>query len=126
VLRHLDPCSSVPRYAQIADAVRLAVATGRLPAGAALPSVRRMAAQLGVNPATVAQAYRRLRGEGVVETRRGTGSFVRRLAAPRSARARRREAASLVERLLREARARGLAPAEIERAVRDATAGRRR
>ena len=49
-------------YAQIASRIRVAVAAGDLAAGDALPSVRTLAAQLRVNPATVVQAYRELEG----------------------------------------------------------------
>jgi len=70
VFRQIDPRSPVPLYAQIADRLRIAVATGELAMGAALPSVRQLASQLRVNPATVVQAYRQLEEVGVVESRR--------------------------------------------------------
>jgi len=52
--------------------------------GAALPSVRQLASQLRVNPATVVQAYRQLEEVGVVESRQGAGTFVRQLAEPKA------------------------------------------
>lgn len=48
---------------------------GMLPPGSALPSVRQLAADLGVNPNTVKQAYHELEREGLVETRRGQGTY---------------------------------------------------
>jgi GntR family transcriptional regulator len=88
---------------QIADRVRIAVATLELAPQAALPSVRQMAAQLRVNPATVVQAYRELEEAGVVESRQGAGTFVRELAEPKREAERQREARRLVRQLLREA-----------------------
>lgn len=72
----IDPRSPTPLYEQIAAAVRLGIATGEVETGAALPSVRALANQLRVNPATVVQAYRELSLEGFVEKRHGQGTFV--------------------------------------------------
>ena len=62
------------RASEIAASVEDGIATGALPPGAALPPVRGLAERLGVNPHTVAAAYRTLRDRGVIETagRRGT------------------------------------------------------
>jgi GntR family transcriptional regulator len=116
----------MPRYVQIADGIRLAAVSGEVPAGAALPSVRRLAARLAVNPATIVQAYRRPRAEGLVESRRGTGMFVRPRTGRRRVAARRREAAALVRRLLREAADRGLTRQDVEAALRREIGRRRR
>jgi GntR family transcriptional regulator len=61
---------------QIVDAVRRQIATGELPVGAALPSVRGLAQQLTVNPNTVAKAYAELSAEGWADARPGLGLFV--------------------------------------------------
>jgi GntR family transcriptional regulator len=119
-----DPRSPIPLYAQIADRVRLAVATGELSAGKALPSVRRLASQLGVNPATVVQGYRKLEEAGVVERRQGAGTFVRELSRPKREAERQREARRLVRGLLREAASRGIRGADLERALRAERKGR--
>ena len=58
MFERIDPRSSTPIYAQIAARVRVAVASGELSAGDDMPSVRALATQLRVNPATVVQAYR--------------------------------------------------------------------
>ncbi|MGE0158908.1 MAG: GntR family transcriptional regulator [Gemmatimonadales bacterium] len=65
---------------QIADEVRRGRVLGMLQPGDALPSVRQLAADLGVNPNTVKQAYRELEREGLVFVRRGQGTFVTDLA----------------------------------------------
>ncbi len=52
------------------------VAAGTLPPGAPVPSVRDLARDLGVNPATVSKAYQGLCDAGVLEVRRGAGTFV--------------------------------------------------
>ena len=72
----IDPRSPTPLWGQIAARVRVAVASGDLRPGEALPSVRELAKRLRVNPATVAQADRELAREGFVETRHGAGTFV--------------------------------------------------
>lgn len=72
----LDPGSGVPIYRQIMDGVRYSVAGGALAAGDRLPSVRDLATSLGVNPTTIQKAYGELEHLGVIETRRGQGTFV--------------------------------------------------
>jgi GntR family transcriptional regulator len=56
--------------------VRRLVASGTLAGGAAAPSVRELAQHLGVNPATVSKAYQRLIEAGLLEVRRGEGTYV--------------------------------------------------
>ncbi len=73
---HISTGSNVPLYRQIIDQVRRAVASGDLPAGAQLPSVRTLAEQLVINPNTVARAYGDLAREGVVESHAGKGLFI--------------------------------------------------
>jgi len=65
---------------QITDGIRMAIASGELPVGAQLPSVRGLALQLTINPKTVAKAYDELASEGWLHARQGLGLFV---AAPR-------------------------------------------
>jgi GntR family transcriptional regulator len=68
--------SGTPIYRQIVEQVRLAVATGALPAGQAVPSVRGLAELLLVNANTVVKAYGELVRDGVLESRHGMGFFV--------------------------------------------------
>src|SRR5829696_4361442 len=95
--------SPTPLYAQIATRVRVAIASGDLASGDALPSVRALATQLRVNPATVVQAYRDLESEGLVSTRHGAGTFVQEVGADRKSRDRHTEARRLVRELVSKA-----------------------
>jgi GntR family transcriptional regulator len=72
----IDPRDAVPIWKQIEDSLRRMVAAGTLPPGAPVPSVRDLARDLGVNPATVSKAYQGLCDAGVLEVRRGAGTFV--------------------------------------------------
>ncbi|MFI5182883.1 MAG: GntR family transcriptional regulator [Vicinamibacteria bacterium] len=93
----VDPRDAVPIWRQIEDGVRRLVAAGALSPGATVPSVRDLARDLRVNPATVSKAYQRLTDAGILEVRRGEGTFVA-AAPPAMARSERtrtlREAAS--------------------------------
>ncbi len=68
--------SSVPIYKQITDQVCMAIATGQITPGDALPSVRAVAERLVVNPNTVARAYADLARDGRVVTQPGKGLTV--------------------------------------------------
>ncbi|HEY6061316.1 MAG TPA: GntR family transcriptional regulator [Gemmatimonadales bacterium] len=114
---HVDPRSPTPLYAQIASRLRIAVAAGELRPGDALPSVRRLAAQLRVNPATVVQAYRDLETEGFVEMRQGAGTFVRELPPARRSSERVRQATVLVRQLIANARRLGVSLDELHSAI---------
>lgn len=72
----IDPRSGVPFYRQIVDKVLLGIVGGHLAPGNRLPTVRRLAIDLQVNPNTVSRAYRELEIRGVVRTQRGTGTFI--------------------------------------------------
>lgn len=114
---HVDPRSPTPLYAQIASRLRIAVAAGELGPGDALPSVRRLATQLRVNPATVVQAYRDLESEGFVEMRQGAGTFVRELPPARRSSERVRQATVLVRQLIANARRLGVSLDELHSAI---------
>ena len=73
----LNPASGTPLYLQLVDHLKHSIATGAIRAGEQLPSVRRMAEDLLINPNTVVRAYRDLESEGIVELRHGSGVFVR-------------------------------------------------
>jgi GntR family transcriptional regulator len=72
----VDANDKRPLYQQIVDGVKTLIARGDLPEGAALPSVRQVAGDLGVNLNTIAVAYRQLREEGLLLVRHGTGAIV--------------------------------------------------
>ena len=73
----IDPHDPTPLYAQLDRAIRAAIASGRLRAGDRLPTVRQMAVDLRVNANTVAKVFGELERAGVVQTRRGVGTFIR-------------------------------------------------
>ena len=73
---HVDPAAAVPLWSQIEDGVRRLVASGTLAGGDSVPSVRDLARDLRVNPATVSKAYQHLTDAGVLEVRRGDGTYV--------------------------------------------------
>jgi GntR family transcriptional regulator len=72
----VDPTLPLPIWSQIEEGVRYLVASGALRPGDTLPSVRDLAREQRINPNTVAKAYQRLAEAGIVETRRGEGTFV--------------------------------------------------
>jgi len=72
----LEESSGVPVYRQLVDQVQGAIAAGRLKAGDQLPTIRKVAVDLAINPNTVSRSYRELEQSGAVETQHGTGSFI--------------------------------------------------
>jgi GntR family transcriptional regulator len=109
--------STTPIYKQIADQVKLAVATGKLAVADQLPSVRVLAEDLVLNPNTVARAYADLAREGVLESRPGRGVFIiqkRRVFAREEGR---RRLEPLLDALIGEAMAMDFTPEELKAAV---------
>ena len=72
----IDPKEPMPIYAQLERSIRLAIATGQIDLGERLPTVRQLAVELKINANTVAKVYGELERAGVLETRRGVGTFV--------------------------------------------------
>lgn len=72
----VDPSDAVPLWRQIEENVRRLVASGALRPGSAVPSVRELARDLSINPATVAKGYQRLVDAGILLVKRGEGTFV--------------------------------------------------
>ena len=73
----VNPLSGTPLYLQLVEHLKHAIETGAIKAGDQLPSVRKMAEDLLINPNTVVRAYRDLDAEGILELRHGSGVFVR-------------------------------------------------
>jgi len=88
---HVDPRSPEPIWSQIESGVRRLVVSRTLAPGEPLPSVRDLARELRVNPATVAKAYQRLTEAGLVEVHRGDGTYVAERPPARRGGAQRRE-----------------------------------
>lgn len=74
---YVNPGDEIPIYRQIVRQVEDAVAGGRLRPGERLPSHRELAAQLVIAPLTVKKAYDELEHDGLIDTQRGRGTFVR-------------------------------------------------
>ena len=75
-LLSIDSRDATPIYAQLERALRASIATGKLQPGSQLPTVRQLAVELSINANTVARVYAELERAGVIETRRGVGSFI--------------------------------------------------
>ncbi len=117
----IDPRSPTPLYEQIAARVRLAVAAGDLEPGQSLPSVRGLARELRVNPATVVQAYRDLASDGFVEVRHGQGTFIQEVPSFLRDEERTAHASGMVRKLLQDAARLGIGVDELTQAFRAET-----
>jgi len=105
----IDLALPVPAYRQIVDGLRALLLDGDAPApGERLPTVRRLAADLGIHHNTVAQAYRVLEDEGWLELVRGRGAVVRERPTPEPAEAARDAFRRRLEALVSEGLGQGL------------------
>ena len=114
----IDARDATPIYAQLERGLRAAIATSRLRPGDQLPTVRQLAVELRVNANTVARVYGELERAGVIETRRGVGSFVS--ATPTQAhppRERDRRLRAFVTRVLADADAAGFTVEDVVAAL---------
>ena len=109
----LDPRAPEPPSEQIAEQLRLQVAAGHLPAGAALPSVRQLARDLGVAPNTVVRAYNELERQGWVVASARRGVAVADVSAAARRAEQRREIEEAVAGLLVTARRLGVGGSEL-------------
>jgi GntR family transcriptional regulator len=104
----LDAADRTPIHAQVERRILAAIASGRLPPGEQLPTVRQLAVDLRVNANTIAKVYAHLERDGVLETRRGVGTFVAaRASAADQGRRRESELRRIVERFLADLSAHG-------------------
>ena len=76
MILRLNQSSGMPLYLQLIEQVKHAVETGALRPGDQLPTIRKLAEDLVMNPNTVARAYRELEHEGTIELRHGSGAFI--------------------------------------------------
>lgn len=72
----IDTTDARPIYQQVADGIKTLIAHGNLVAGAPLPPLRQLAADLGVNLNTIAAAYRTLQDAGLIAVKHGSGAVV--------------------------------------------------
>jgi GntR family transcriptional regulator len=113
-LFQIDSADPMPLYAQLERAIRLAVATGRVAVGDQLPTVRQLAVDLRINANTVAKVYAELERTGLVETRRGVGTFVRTPGDDAAVTVnRQQELHFLIDRFLAEAARLGFTPGDV-------------
>ena len=113
---NIDPRSPTPLYEQIAARVRVAVASGELSPGDSLPSVRALARQLRVNPATVVQAYRDLASDGFVDIRHGQGTFIQEVAQYVREEEKEAQAIKLVRKVIQDGARQGIGVEDLARA----------
>ena len=95
---HINPHSDIPVYRQLVDELRSAIRSGRLDAGAQLPTVLAMAEDLGLARGTIKRAYDELELLGLVEKIQGRGTFV--CYRPPSVGDRKEQAMALIDRML--------------------------
>ncbi len=119
----IDHRHPTPLYAQIEQGIRGAIAAGRLPPGAQLPTVRQLAVEQKVNANTVARVYADLERSGVLETRRGVGTFVAAQPGLGARRGRDAELRAIVRRAIDEAATKGFSADEVLEQVRAAAGG---
>jgi GntR family transcriptional regulator len=104
----IDASHPMPLYAQLERSIKFAIVTGRLGLGEQLPTVRQLAVDLRINANTVAKVYAELERDGIVETRRGIGTFVTARQAKASARQdQEKHLRELADRYVAEAEAHG-------------------
>jgi GntR family transcriptional regulator len=76
MILRVDTASAVPPYEQIRSQIATMIATGILPVGQRLPTIRQLAADLGLAGGTIARAYRELEQAGLIRSRGRHGTFV--------------------------------------------------
>ena len=117
MLVRVDPKADTPVYQQIVDQIKAGIARGACRVGDMIPSVRQLAADVLVNPNTVARAYLELEHDGVVSARRGIGLVVTVVAPGQCQADRRRDLARRLLELVAEARRAGIAGMELRMAL---------
>ncbi len=114
---HLNPNSGMPIYRQLFQQLRQRIGSGQLAVGDQMPSVRELSAELKINLLTVAKVYQLLENEGLVETRRGLGTFVKAGNETKSAGEKRKLIADAVTQVVAEAQHLGLTEEEVSKLI---------
>lgn len=126
--------SGVPIYLQLMEQIKHAVDTGAIRGGEQLPTIRKIAEELTMNPNTVAKAYRELEREGVIDVRHGSGAYVAEPKASSTKAAAIQKTAEALREAIETGRTVGLSESELRRVFENelsrllhvATAARRR
>jgi GntR family transcriptional regulator len=113
----IETSGFIPIYEQIKKGIKSEIYLGVLKANEALPSIRDLAAELVVNPNTVARAYRELELEGFIYTRKGKASFVTENSSDLIEKEKTKLIEDVFDRAISEARKFGLNSSEIRRLV---------
>ena len=113
----VDPHSDIPIYRQMVIAIVAAIEANQIEAGEKLPSIRELAAQLKINPNTAAKVYRELELRGFLESRAGTGLFVRHQSEEAATARKQARMQQLFDKLLGEAKAHRIDEADLVRFV---------
>ena len=123
----IDRDLPVPFGVQLRGLIEYGIACGELAPGSRLPSVRELAAQLGLAPMTVSQVYKQLKASGLLEGRAGAGTCVAAID-PGDRPNRLRSMRASIDRLIAEACGLGVPPLELQRLFNTAPArcGRKR
>jgi len=111
----IDYDRGVPVYRQIYEAVTAALATGTLAKDEQLPTIHELAQKLGINPNTVARAYRDLDQDGYIVSHRGRGTFPSEDRATTSAADKQRALRGIFDRAIAEAARFGISASEVIR-----------
>ncbi len=122
LLLRVDPTDPRPIWRQIEEGLLHAIGRGEFAVGSPVPSVRDLARQLRVNPNTVVKVYQHLADQGVVEVRRGEGTFVAGLPPALARRERESSLRTAAELFVARARREGSSPTDITHAVEQALA----
>jgi GntR family transcriptional regulator len=99
----IQPHEGMPIYRQISNQIKYLIASGQLKTGQELPGVRTLAEQLTVTPNTIVKAYDELEAEGLLEKRRGSGTYVSDTDSPLTRREQRRILTQRIDATLTEA-----------------------
>jgi GntR family transcriptional regulator len=109
----VDTHSPVPIYEQITDGIQRLVREEKLVPGVFLPSVRQLAADLEINPNTVARAYGLLEKDGIIETARRRGTRIADTAPTAAQRSLASRVEAAADRVIRETAHLGIAPDDL-------------
>lgn len=115
--RDIAPSGGAPVYLQLKEQILHAMSRGQLKPGDQLPTVREVAVALTINPNTVNRAYAELERNGLLETRRGRGTFVAEGGRKADAAAQATRLKDIARKALGEARAFGFSSEELMKSV---------
>ena len=114
---HISTNDGVPIYLQVVNQIKFLIASGRMSSGDELLPIRVLAAQLLINPNTVARAYRELETAGIVEKRRTAGTYVSEQGSPLARRERVKILVERIDTLLAEASHMGVTVEDVMKLV---------